>query len=116
MLGVAAGGDGDRARSAVQRGARVIAQHSTSEKPAAARSHYKQIGVRLVGLLVQAATGLVELALRIFALTSASRRSGSSPQTISIEGSRLTPTAILVTDWSGVRTLIRLFEPPALEA
>jgi len=41
----------------------------------------------------------------------------SSPQTISIEGSgSLTPTAILVTDASGVRTLIRLFEPPALEA
>jgi hypothetical protein len=46
-----------------------------------------------------------------------SRHFISSPQTISIEGSgSLTPTAILVTDWSGVRTLIRLFEPPTLEA
>src|SRR5271157_2835970 len=37
-----------------------------------------------------------------------SRHFISSPQTISIEGSgSLTPTSILVTDWSGVRTLIR---------
>jgi hypothetical protein len=41
----------------------------------------------------------------------------SSPQTVSVEevaGS--SPSAILVTDASGVRTLIRLFEPAALEA
>lgn len=40
----------------------------------------------------------------------------SSPRTISVEESdSVTPTAILVTDGSGVRTLIRLFEPIALE-
>jgi hypothetical protein len=40
----------------------------------------------------------------------------SSPQTVSVEESGpLSPRAILVTDESGVRTLIRLFEPPALE-
>ncbi|MFI4984595.1 MAG: DUF5335 family protein [Solirubrobacterales bacterium] len=40
-----------------------------------------------------------------------------SPQTISVEGAdRSSPRAILVTDASGVRTLIRLFEPAALEA
>jgi hypothetical protein len=39
-----------------------------------------------------------------------------SPQTISIaESGSANPTAILVTDASGVRTLIRLFEPAALE-
>jgi uncharacterized protein DUF5335 len=41
----------------------------------------------------------------------------SSPQSVSVEeSSPLSPTAILVTDASGVRTLIRLFEAPALEA
>jgi hypothetical protein len=41
----------------------------------------------------------------------------SSPQTISVEeAGRGTPSAILVTDASGDRTLIRLFEPTALEA
>ncbi len=41
----------------------------------------------------------------------------SSPQTISIEESgSLSPRAILVTDAGGARTLIRLFEPAALEA
>jgi hypothetical protein len=41
----------------------------------------------------------------------------SSPQTVSVEESDpLSPRAILVTDASGVRTLIRLFEPAALEA
>jgi hypothetical protein len=41
----------------------------------------------------------------------------SSPQTISIEESGGPgPNAILVTDASGVRTLIRVFEPAALEA
>jgi hypothetical protein len=41
----------------------------------------------------------------------------SGPQTISIEAADpLTPRAILVTDASGVRTLIRLFEPAALES
>jgi Family of unknown function (DUF5335) len=41
----------------------------------------------------------------------------SDPQTISIEeSSSLRPTAILVTDASGVRTLIRLSEPAAFEA
>ncbi len=46
-----------------------------------------------------------------------SRHFISSPQTITIEGSgSLTPAAILVTDAVGVRTLIRLFEPSALEA
>jgi Family of unknown function (DUF5335) len=41
----------------------------------------------------------------------------SSPQTVSVEESGpLSPRAILVTDGSGVRTLIRLFEPAALEA
>ncbi len=41
----------------------------------------------------------------------------SSPQTISVEESDpLSPRAILVTDASGARTLIRLFEPTALEA
>jgi Family of unknown function (DUF5335) len=41
----------------------------------------------------------------------------SSPQTVSVEeSSPLSPRAILVTDASGVRTLIRLFEPAALEA
>src|ERR1035438_1645878 len=45
-----------------------------------------------------------------------SRHFISSPQTISIEGAAsLTPTAILVTDGSGVRTLIRLFEPRSEE-
>ena len=40
----------------------------------------------------------------------------SDPQTISIEESgQLAPKAILVTDASGVRTLIRLFEPIALD-
>jgi hypothetical protein len=39
------------------------------------------------------------------------------PQTISVEESGpLAPTAILVTDATGARTLIRLFEPSALEA
>jgi hypothetical protein len=38
------------------------------------------------------------------------------PQTISVEESGLpTPSAILVTDESGARTLIGLFEPTALE-
>lgn len=41
----------------------------------------------------------------------------SSPQTITVEESgSITPTAILVTDGDGVRTLIRLFEPVELEA
>ena len=41
----------------------------------------------------------------------------SAPQTISVEGSDLlTPRAILVTDASGAQTLIRLFEPTALES
>lgn len=41
----------------------------------------------------------------------------SSPNTISVEeSSSITPTAILVTDGGGVRTLIRLFEPVELEA
>ena len=41
----------------------------------------------------------------------------SDPQAISVEESgQLAPKAILVTDASGVRTLIRLFEPAALEA
>ena len=41
----------------------------------------------------------------------------SNPQTISVEESRpLNPSAILVTDAGGVRTLIRLFEPAAIEA
>jgi hypothetical protein len=41
----------------------------------------------------------------------------SSPHTISVEESgSITPTAILVTDGGGVRTLIRLFEPAELEA
>jgi hypothetical protein len=40
----------------------------------------------------------------------------SSPQAISVESSdSLNPRAILVTDASGAQTLIRLFEPPALE-
>jgi len=40
----------------------------------------------------------------------------SAPQTISVEEHEaLNPTAILVTDASGVRTLIRLFEPAAIE-
>lgn len=40
----------------------------------------------------------------------------SSPRTISVEeSSSITPTAILVTDGDGVRTLIRLFEPVELE-
>lgn len=40
----------------------------------------------------------------------------SDPQTISVEESgQLAPKAILVTDASGVRTLIRLFEPIALD-
>ncbi len=39
-----------------------------------------------------------------------------SPQTISIaESGSISPSAILVTDASGARTLIRLFEPVALE-
>jgi hypothetical protein len=41
----------------------------------------------------------------------------SDPQTVSVEeAGRLAPRAILVTDASGVRTLIRLFEPIALDA
>jgi hypothetical protein len=41
----------------------------------------------------------------------------SSPETVSVEESGpLRPRAILVQDASGVRTLIRLLEPPALEA
>lgn len=41
----------------------------------------------------------------------------SDPQTISVEESgQLAPKAILVTDASGVRTLIRLIEPAALDA
>jgi len=41
----------------------------------------------------------------------------ASPQTISVEESDpRSPTAILVADASGARTLIRLFEPVALEA
>ncbi len=41
----------------------------------------------------------------------------SSPDTISVEESgSITPSAILVTDGSGVRTLIRLFEPVELGA
>ncbi len=40
----------------------------------------------------------------------------SSPQTISVqESSPLSPEAILITDASGVRTLIRLFGPATLE-
>ena len=45
------------------------------------------------------------------------RRFISRPQTIAVEESgQSTPSAILVTDVSGDRTLIRLFKPPALEA
>ena len=41
----------------------------------------------------------------------------SSPRTISVEvSSSINPTAILVTDGDGVRTLIRLFELVELEA
>jgi len=41
----------------------------------------------------------------------------SSPQTVSVEeSSSVTPAAVFVTDGSGVRTLIRLFEPTELEA
>ncbi len=41
----------------------------------------------------------------------------SSPQTISVEESdTLVPTAILVTDASGDRTLIRVFEPTEIDA
>jgi len=41
----------------------------------------------------------------------------SSPKTISVEESgALRPTAILVTDAGGVRTLIRLFEPTEIDA
>jgi hypothetical protein len=41
----------------------------------------------------------------------------SAPRTISVEeASSITPTAILVTDGGGVRTLIRLFEPVELGA
>jgi Family of unknown function (DUF5335) len=41
----------------------------------------------------------------------------SNPKTISVEESgALHPTAILVTDESGARTLIRLFEPPEIDA
>jgi hypothetical protein len=41
----------------------------------------------------------------------------SRPQTISVEQSgRAVPSAILVTDAGGDRTLIRLFEPATLEA
>jgi Family of unknown function (DUF5335) len=41
----------------------------------------------------------------------------SSPKTVSVEESdALSPSAILVTDASGTRTLIRLFERAALEA
>jgi hypothetical protein len=41
----------------------------------------------------------------------------SRPQTISVEESGLlTPSAMLITDASGVRTLIRLLEPTALGA
>ena len=40
----------------------------------------------------------------------------SSPQTITVEESgQATPSAILVTDASGDRTLIRLFKPASLE-
>jgi Family of unknown function (DUF5335) len=40
----------------------------------------------------------------------------SNPTTISVEEDGApSPSAILVTDPSGVRTLIRLFEPPELE-
>lgn len=40
----------------------------------------------------------------------------SSPQTISVEESGSTPSAILVADASGERTLIRLFAPATLES
>jgi hypothetical protein len=41
----------------------------------------------------------------------------SRPQTIAIEETgTVAPSAILVTDADGQRTLIRLFEPTALEA
>jgi hypothetical protein len=41
----------------------------------------------------------------------------SDPQTVSVEAaSPLSPRAILVTDGSGIRTLIRLIEPAALDA
>ncbi|MGC2372330.1 MAG: hypothetical protein WA484_00500 [Solirubrobacteraceae bacterium] len=41
----------------------------------------------------------------------------ASPQAISVEESGpLNPRAILVTDASGARTLIRLFDPPVIEA
>jgi hypothetical protein len=41
----------------------------------------------------------------------------SRPQTISVEESgKAAPAAILVTDADGQRTLIRLFEPTAIEA
>lgn len=40
----------------------------------------------------------------------------SAPQTISVEeAGPFSPSAILVTDGSGVRTLIRLYEPAELE-
>jgi hypothetical protein len=40
----------------------------------------------------------------------------SNPRTVSVEeASELDPEAILVTDTSGVRTLVRLFEAPSLE-
>lgn len=44
----------------------------------------------------------------------------SNPQTISVEeteqSGKATPSAILVTDASGVRTLIRLFDPAGVQA
>ena len=57
VLGVAEGCDGDRAGSAVQRGARVVAEHRAPECAVAAGADDDQVGVLLLGLLVQAAAG-----------------------------------------------------------
>ena len=51
------GGDCDRAGSAVQRGARVIAQHRAPQRAMAARAHHQQVRVLLLSLLVQPASG-----------------------------------------------------------
>ena len=57
MLGVAAGGDRDRAGRAVERRARVVAEHRPTEGAVAAGADDQQVGALLLGLPVQAAPG-----------------------------------------------------------
>ena len=56
-LDVATGGDRNRAGSAVQRRARVIAEHRATERAVTAGADHEQIRILILGLLVKTATG-----------------------------------------------------------